>query len=346
MDMTGIELLSPKDQALFAGLAAEDARVFFEYLFTQPKAPGGIPNLRSSTIGLYDPWCDRREYPLGILWQSAPYSFCSHMCRYCYGRSYLRGNFEGGGREKADFRRKFDRCLKQMRDLALPPRHLSMANSTDILQAHLERHHRHVLYMLQQLRSHQDLFSSFGILTKNPGVFWDNELYVSALCELRVEVQVSIAFFRDVPAQRMEPGAPPVTDRRRAVEQLTAKGVRVALRVDPLFPRRIPDCPALQGIDEDLVPLVRWARQVGVDHVISKPLKLPAKGVIDHGLQAELAAAFPVKRGSYRRMAQEEQNRLVREMREICASEGIPFEHCFHNILKRNGARQPTSCHY
>jgi len=342
MNMNAIELLSPKDRALFADQEAKDARGFFNYLFTHPKTPDGVPNLRSLAIGLYDPWCDRRQHPLGILWQSAPYSFCSHMCRYCYGRSYLRGKFNEGGREKADFRRKFDRCLKQMRESALPPRHLSMANSTDILQVQLERRHRHVLHMLERLCSHRDLFSSFGILTKSPGVLLDDERYVSALRQLGVEVQVSIAFFRDVPAQRLEPGAPAVTARRAAVEQLVARGVNVALRVDPLFPREITGCPTLQGADEDLVPLVRWAKQVGVGYVISKPLKLPAKGIVDHGLQTELAAAFPVKRGSYRRMTPEAQEKLVREMREICISEGIRFEHCFHNILKRNRITKPT----
>jgi|GEM_PF-2101795 len=334
-----ITILDAQEQSLFAGLDAESARRFFAYLFAQPSKPGQRPQLRSLAIGLYDPWCDRRSYPLGILWQSAPYSFCSHMCRYCYGRSYLRGKFKDGGRVKDGFRRKFDACLRRMNDLGLPPRHLSMANSTDILQAHLEREHRHVLFMLERLAGCRDMFSSFGILTKNPGVLLDDERYAALLRELGVEVQVSIAFFRDDAARHVEPGAPAVSDRMRAIEKLVTKGVRVAIRVDPLFPRNVPACPVLQGRDEDLIPLVRWAKQAGAAYIIGKPLKLPVMGAVDRELHRQLAPAFADKRGSYWRMPAEEQERLLRDMRDICAAEGLPFEHCFLNILKRNSQR-------
>jgi len=332
-------MLAAQEQALFAGLDVESARRFFAYLFTQPSKPGQQPQLRSLTIGLYDPWCDRRNYPLGILWQAAPYSFCSHMCRYCYGRSYLRGKFKGGGRVKDGFRRKLDACLRRMKDLGLPPRHLSMANSTDILEAHLEREHRHVLFMLERLVTHKALFSSFGILTKNPAVLLDDERYAALLRELGVEVQVSIAFFRDNAARDVEPGAPAVSDRMRAVENLAAKGVRVAIGVDPLFPRYVPACPVLQGRDEDLIRLVRWAKQAGAAYIIGKPLKLPVMGAVDRELYQQLAPAFADKRGSYWRMPAEEQGRLLQDMRDICAAEGLPFEHCFCNILKRNTRR-------
>jgi len=321
----GTAMLDAQEQALFAGLDAETARRFFAYLFTRPTGSDRKPQLRSLTIGLYDPWCDRRQYPLGILWQAAPYSFCSHMCRYCYGRSYLRGKFNGGGRVKEGFRRKFETCLRRMKDLGLPPRHLSMANSTDILQGHLEREHRHVLFMLERLVAHKVLFSSFGILTKNPAVLLDDEQYAACLLELAVEVQVSIAFFRDDAARDVEPGAPAVSERMRTVENLAAKGVRVAIRVDPLFPRNVPACPVLQDRDEDLIPLVRWAKQAGAAYIIGKPLKLPVMGAVDRELHQQLAPAFAVKRGSYWRMPVAEQERLIQDMRNICAAEGMPF---------------------
>ena len=84
-----MERLSTKDLALFEGLSESESQRFFSYLFSIPKKAGNKPNLRSQAIGLYDPFWDRHRYPLGILWQSAPYSFCNHGCVYCYGRSYL-----------------------------------------------------------------------------------------------------------------------------------------------------------------------------------------------------------------------------------------------------------------
>ena len=79
-----MERLTPKDLALFNGLSEDESQRFFSYLFSIPKKVGNKPNLRSQAIGLYDPFCDRHSYPLGILWQSAPYSFCDHGCVYCY----------------------------------------------------------------------------------------------------------------------------------------------------------------------------------------------------------------------------------------------------------------------
>jgi len=32
-----------------------------------------------------------------------------------------------------------------------------------------------------------------------------------------------------------------------------------------------------------------------------------------------------------------EQECVIQDMRDLCAAEGLPFEHCFLNILKRNG---------
>ena len=40
-------------------------------------------------------------------------------------------------------------------------------------------------------------------------------------------------------------------------------------------------------------------------------------------------------------MPAEEQERLIQDMRDICAAEGLPFEHCFLNILKRSVQQGP-----
>lgn len=81
--------LEPKVWALFVGLPAGEAERFRGYMLTRPRSPGGQPRLRHEVIGLYDEFCDRRKYPLGILWQCSPYSCCGHLCQFCYGRSYL-----------------------------------------------------------------------------------------------------------------------------------------------------------------------------------------------------------------------------------------------------------------
>jgi len=327
--------LSPRDQALFDRLSEVEAKAFFDYLFSVPKKPDGTPKLRSRVIGLYDPFCDRRLHPLGILWQAAPYSFCNHQCVYCYGRSYLH-QFGGGARAKNGFRRSFDRCLVVMKELGLPPRHLSMANSTDVLQSQLERSHRHTLYMLGRLREYHDLFPSFGILTKNPGILLEDPGYVTAILDLNAELQVSIAFFRDSAGKLMEPGAAPVSERRRAVEKLVRLGVPVALRIDPLFPRRVTGCREYQDLNEDLVLLTQWAGKVGVSYVISSPLKLVYRRNVVREFNQSLIKAFPEVRRNYRRMPRELQRKLMGDLQGLCDKAELPLQHCFTNILHRN----------
>jgi len=329
------ERLSEADVALFQGLDDSESERFAAYLFSVPKKPDGVPSLRSQAIGLYDPFCDRRVYPLGILWQSAPYSFCNHGCAYCYGRSYLH-QFGGGATVKKGFRRAFDRSLAAMRALHLPPRHLSMANSTDVLQEKLEREHRHTLYMLQRLRGYRDLFSSFCILTKNPGILLDDPAYVEAVKDLHLEVQVSIALWRDEVGKRLEPGAPLVSERRRAVERLVSEAVPVALRMDPLFPRGVQGCTEYQRLEDDLAPLVSWAAQTGVRCVITSPLKLVFRRNTVSWFNESVIKAFPVVRGGYRRMPDPLQNKLLADAKTLCQQQGLRLELCFANILKRN----------
>ncbi len=330
-----MERLTPKDLALFNGLSEDESQRFFSYLFSIPKKVGNKPNLRSQAIGLYDPFCDRHSYPLGILWQSAPYSFCDHGCVYCYGRSYLH-QFKGGATEKKGFRRSFDRSLSAIKTLNLPPRHLSMANSTDVLQGNLEKEHRHTLYMLQKLREYRDHFSSICILTKNPGILFDDPAYIEALRDLKVDLQVSIAFYRDESGKLLEPGAPLVSERRKAVEQLVKEGVSVGLRIDPLLPRGVEDCIEYQSLHDDLEPLVSWAAKVGVTHIISSPLKLVYRRNTVSWFNKAIINAFPDVRRSYRRMPQPRQDELLRELGELCDKAGLSLQHCFQNILQRN----------
>jgi DNA repair photolyase len=327
--------LAAKDQALFDGLPQREARRLHDYLFSVPREAGRAPGLRSLVIGLYDPFCDRRTHAMGVLWQAAPYSYCDLRCQYCYGRSYL-ARFREGGKEKPNFRRDLDRCLEKMDRLEVPPRHLSMANSTDLLQPRLERQLRHTRFMLERVRQYRHLFSSTCVLTKCPNVLLDDQRDLEALAALDTEVQVSVAFFRDRVAARLEPGAPPISERLLAVEQLVAQGLRVALRIDPLFPAPRRGVAELQSWSRDLQPLVEWAAGAGVSYVIGSTLKLVFRRNVVAGFNRSIQAAFPVVRGSYRRMEQQEQAELLDQLGRLCAGVGLEMEHCFGNILKRN----------
>ena len=215
-----------------------------------------------------------------------------------------------------------------------------MANSTDVLQEKLEKEHRHTLYMLQRLGEYRDHFSSICILTKNPGILFDDPAYIDALRDLHVDLQVSIAFHRDESGKLLEPGAPLVSERRIAVEGLVKEGVSVALRIDPLLPRGVKDCVEYQSLHDDLEPLVSWAANVGVSHVISSPLKLVFRRNTVPWFNQAVINAFPEVRRSYRRMPQSRQDGLLRELRGLCDKSGLSLQHCFQNILQRNPLSQ------
>jgi DNA repair photolyase len=330
-----LDRLSPRDRALFDGLSNEDALAVFAYLFPQGTGARLPLGMRPRAIALYDPLCDRRRYGLGLLWQASPYTGCDHGCAYCYGRSYLL-RFGGGGRPKPGFQRAVSRDLEDMHRLGVPRRHLSMANSSDVLQARLEREHRLALQLFEELVRNRALFSTFGILTKNPAVLFDDERYVAALLALDAEVQVSICFFGDETAARLEPGAPAPSERRAATERLAAAGVRVVLRLDPLFPRGVDGCPDLQTVDGDLRPLIQWAASLPVEYVITSPMKLPFRRNRVEDFHHSIAGAFPIVRGFYRRMEPDAQRRLVEDVRALGSALGLRVEHCFTNILKRH----------
>jgi DNA repair photolyase len=328
--------LAPRDRALFDGLSPTEATAVYTYLFTHPAA-GGLPRLRSRAIGLYDPFCDRRRHPMGVLWQASPYACCSHACAYCYARSYLT-RFGGGGTLKRGFPAAFVRCLDELQRLGVPPRHLSMANSSDVLQRRLEREHRTTLVMLEEVARRPGLFGSVGVLTKDPGVLLDDDRYVAALRPTRAEVQISLAFFRDEPAACIEPGAPPPSERRAVAERLAALGVRVVLRLDPLFPRGVPGCTEFQSQHEDLLPLLEWAGRIGVEYVITSAMKLPYRRNTVPEFHKAVLPAFPIVRGNCRRMASDLEQCLIEEVRNLGASVGLPADHCFANILRRAAA--------
>lgn len=77
---------------------------------------------------------------------------------------------------------------------------------------------------------------------------------------------VSISFLNDAPRKAIEPGAPPIPERLRMVEDLIERGHPVVLGVNPLVPEWLPE--------RDAVALLEWARDVGVHGVWIERLHL------------------------------------------------------------------------
>jgi len=184
---------------------------------------------------------------------------------------------------KDRFRHDLCRDLQALDAHNVPPAPVHLSNSTDPLQP-LEQEHHHTLFVLEKLVEHRHRFSSVTLLTKNPAVLMDDR-YVQVLHRLGelpadhprrswfdaqrhppLRLECSLAFHNDEHRRLLEPAAPSVESRMKALRLLRKEGFSVFLRIDPLFPRDPLgggktmadfDLPDVQSIHE-LAPPIFW----------------------------------------------------------------------------------------
>jgi len=350
-----INAVDPKVATVFGGHSANERRAIYRYLFSRRprKLP---PSMKSRLINLYDPMADRRsKFPDGLRWCLNTYVGCVHGCGYCYVNGYSRTSVGTESHPKTGFEHKLQRDLNDLRRQGVPKAPLHLSNSTDPLQKELEEKHRHTLLALDQVAAHRDLFSSVVLLTKNPELLLETPYLdlVSSPGMQPLVVQVSCAYWRDEPRQFFEPGAPRVQDRRAAVSLLAEAGVRIELRIDPLLPSARIDAttrhhhplphygiPEAQTAD-DLLQLVAWAKENGVEAIIGKPLKVAVSRQAARckawfaQLYADAANGKRAIRGGSWRLPPQYQQALLDSIRAICDQAGIPFKHCLRDVLTR-----------
>ncbi|MCX6630024.1 MAG: hypothetical protein NTW28_20600, partial [Candidatus Solibacter sp.] len=132
-----------------------------------------------------------------------------------------------------------------------------------------------------------------------------------ALDHPAVQVEVSLAFWREEAAVFWDPGAPTVASRIGGIRALRAAGIPVVLRIDPLFPRSpLPIEPvralADLGLVEaqtlvDLENLAAFAAEIGARHVVYSPAKIvrprlqPLPAAMNSLLQLYRALSAPGK---------------------------------------------------
>ena len=136
------------------------------------------------------------------------------------------------------------------------------------------------------------------------------------------------------------------------VRRLRAAGIPVVLRVDPLFPRSpVADGCSLTDFGlteaqplEDLEQLVRFAREVGVRHVVYSPAKIvqPRGQTLDPAMrqwrlvyQKMAAPARLIFRGgSWRLPAELAEKAVVQPFLALCASYQVSAKFCMRNLIE------------
>ncbi len=244
--------------------------------------------------------------------------------------------------------------IRDLRSLSVPKVPLHISNSTDPLQEQLEKEYKHTLFSLKTISENRNLFSSIVMLTKNPQILCP-EPYLSIISELRpFTVQVSCAFWREEARKFYEPNTPMIKSRLAAIRFLSENGVDVEMRIDPLFPssrieKNIRKHYSLTSYglaeaqtEEDLLSLIKYAKQYNLRSIISKPLKVPISSKAERCknwfsqlyMDAITGEGRKVYGGSWR-LPDDYQEALVSSVARMCKKEGISFRHCMHDVLTR-----------
>jgi len=347
-----MEMLSRiPDLHLFDGLATEEAERRAAYFYRFPRDPNKRPSLKTRAVSLYAPFAHRDKFPAGIRYCVNVYAGCAHRCTYCYARNYIVRVEEP--REKRDLLKRARRDIEEMTSLNLPPFPLHISNSTDPFQEPLETQTRTTLALMRLIAEYREHFTTVTFLTKNP-VIPAHERYLSLLRAIEpCQVEVSLTFHDDIGRRFYEPMSPSVESRLEGISRLRREGIRVSLRIDPLFPIEPLPEPYWKhaeliayGVErthtlEEIEALVLFAASEGCQRIISSPLKVPVGRRSPcwlkeyfHALYSEPFGSKPHIRGFALRLPEDYiQEELFPPVNEICNVYGIEMMHCKQNLI-------------
>ena len=197
---------------------------FIKYSFTKASkalTPSGLPDI---------------DYALN------PYVGCAHGCTYCYARAYVRD---------AEVAREWGSVVKirinltgvLIKDVSrLKPGVVGLATITDPYQPIEASQHlsRESLKILLRAGFRVD------IQTKSPLVLRDIDILKR--WRDRVEVGLTITTLRDEVTAIIEPGAPPPSERAKALRELSASGITTWVFLGPIIPGVNDDYASVEGV--------------------------------------------------------------------------------------------------
>ena len=249
-----------------------------------------------------------------------PYTGCSHRCVYCYV-SYIPNFF--------NCRPKHDLIPRLMKDAKeLKGELISISNSSDPYPPMEKK--------LKLTRKCLEILSKADckvqIVTKSSLVTRDVDL----LKRMKSMVALTITTKSDKLSKKLEPGAPPSSERIEAARYLIENGIPVAVRIDPIIP----------FLNEDQGELVETLTSIGVKHVTSSTYKVKP----DNWQRFSLAFPEIAKRlqklyfkkgerirGSYY-LPRELRLRMMRRMKEVVESKRMKFACCREGFPQLNSA--------
>jgi DNA repair photolyase len=286
-----------------------------------PKAFPSTSKLR--VIKPFDPW----RSPLctcPMKWVLHPYTGCAHLCLYCYAANYIpRHNI---------VRPKNELIYNVLHDVKLLPKGalVEMSTSSDPYTPPEDRLQltRRVLQIL--------LESGLRVLITTKSSLVVRDLDILSRFGGRVAVAITITTVNDELARVLEPGAPPPSERLKAVEILSRNGIPVTVRVDPIIPL-VNDDPS------NIEKLVKAVAKAGAVQITSSTYKAKP---IDFKKMYELVKRLHGERGAeefrylyfedpnsekvqgYRYLRQAQRFEYMKTIKELAENEGLAFATC------------------
>src|SRR3954449_10545372 len=226
-------------------------------------------------------------------WSLNPYMGCAHRCTFCYVRAFeRRADRPSDDRYGASIRVKVNIPEVLRKELARPSwqgEAVAMGAATDPYQP-AEGRYKLTRACIEALR---DASNPFSLITRNPMIVRDLDLFVEAAKRAEVGGVFSVPTLDEDVWRRTEPGTPPPRRRLEALKQLVDAGVRASVGMAPILPG-ISDSP------EQLEAVVRAAREAGATGVWANVLYL-RRGTREHFLE-HLARDWPEELPEYERL--------------------------------------------
>jgi DNA repair photolyase len=199
-------------------------------------------------ITKFDPWGSKLcTCPFKLTLN--PYTGCEHACVYCYASSYIPNFFNC--RPKNNLIPRLEKEAKNLKGELI-----SISNSSDPYPS-IEKK---LLLTRKCLEILSKANCKVQIITKSSLVVRDADI----LRKMRAMVSFTITTIDDEISKKLEPKAPPSSERIKAVKILISKKIPVSVRIDPIIP----------FLNEDQEELIKILAKIGVKHVTSSTYKV------------------------------------------------------------------------
>lgn len=247
-----------------------------------------------------------------------PYSGCPHRCRYCYA-SFMK-RFTGHTEEWGTYIdvKEYDSCRLPK---ALGSKTVLLASVTDPYNPYEVKFHksRDILKLLVHSDAHVEILSKSDLMVND----------IELLKKFRdLSVGISLNTLDDDFRKDMEPGAPSVKRRLKALEKLHNAGIPTYLFISPIFPYLT-----------DIRAILR-ATAGNIDKVCFENLNL--RGSAKKEILGYIAERYPQYLDGYKAIYTKKDTaywtKLEAELQAMSAGYGIPFVNYFyHDKIKKGG---------